>query len=112
MRKRRCIALLFYFLVVPYRFVKIFAQRLIIYNFLFSCFSQFMFLSLPFQIVTVSIILPMQRPCFLIYVYCGFLVPPVFTAVQHHIMSDSVRYIHTQEQAQAELDRQRILARA
>jgi hypothetical protein len=45
-------------------------------------------------------------------IYCDILVLPVFTAVQHHTMSDSVRYIHTHEQAQAELDRQRILAQA
>ena len=64
---------------------------------LFRCLCKWLlFLSLPELSYTVTFLVLHQ----------------VFTAVQRYTMSDSVRYIHTQEQAQAELDRLRLLARA
>src|SRR5436305_1781210 len=46
------------------------------------------------------------------YTVTFLVLHQVFTAVQRYTMSDSVRYIHTQEQAQAEIDRLRLLERA
>ena len=88
------------FLVVPYHFVKISAQRLIIYDFLFLWFPEFMFLFAAFSNGHCFYRIP-HAAAVPSDIYCDFLVLLVFTTLQHYTMSDSVRYIHIQEQAVA-----------